>query len=89
MRVDLDERPPEVVEITAYFVIAEALANVAKHSGASEARVSVRKENDAGSGGYGEDFLVVEAQDDGRGEPILRARDSRAWPTAPSSSTVA
>jgi signal transduction histidine kinase len=67
VRVDLDERPPEAVEITAYFVIAEALANVAKHSGASEARVSVRRENDAGSGGQGDVLLVVEVEDDGRG----------------------
>jgi signal transduction histidine kinase len=67
VRVDLDERPTEAVEITAYFVIAEALANVAKHSGASEASVLVRRENDAGSGGHGEDFLVVEVKDDGRG----------------------
>jgi signal transduction histidine kinase len=67
VRVDLDERPSEAVEITAYFVIAEALANVAKHSGASEASVLVSRENDAGSGGHGEDFLVVEVEDDGRG----------------------
>jgi signal transduction histidine kinase len=67
VQVDLDERPPEAVEITAYFVIAEALANVAKHSGASEASVLVHKVNDAGSGGHGEDLLVVEVEDDGSG----------------------
>ena len=39
VEVELDERPPEAVEITAYFVIAEALANVAKHSGRSQARI--------------------------------------------------
>ena len=49
--VELDERPPEAAEITAYFVITEALANVAKHSGASEARVSVRRERGAWGGG--------------------------------------
>jgi signal transduction histidine kinase len=89
VRVDLDERPSEAVEITAYFVIAEALANVAKHSGASEASVLVRRENDAGAGGQGEDLLVVEVEDDGRGGLIPPAQDSRAWPTAPSSSTAA
>ena len=89
VRVDLDERPSEAVEITAYFVIAEALANVAKHSGASEARVSVRRENDAASGGQGEDLLIVEVQDDGIGGRIPPARGSRAWPTAPSSSRAA
>jgi signal transduction histidine kinase len=67
VRFDLDERPPEAVEITAYFVIAEALANVAKHSGASRATVLVRREPDAGPGEHGEDLLVVEVEDDGRG----------------------
>ena len=58
VEVNLDERPPEAAEITAYFVIAEALANVAKHSGASEARVSVRRERG---------LLVVEVVDNGKG----------------------
>jgi signal transduction histidine kinase len=40
--VDLDqERLPEPVETTAYFVVAEALTNVAKHSVATEAEVRV------------------------------------------------
>jgi signal transduction histidine kinase len=59
--VELDGRPPEAVETTAYFVVAEALANVAKHSGASEARVAVRRERKP------EDRLVVEVVDDGKG----------------------
>ncbi len=47
------------MEATAYFVVAEALTNVAKHSGASEARVSVwRVPNDG---------LVVEVVGDGKG----------------------
>jgi signal transduction histidine kinase len=57
--LDLDGRPPEPVETTAYFVVAEALANVAKHSGASEARVTVWR--------VPEDRLVVEVVDDGKG----------------------
>ena len=67
--VELEERPPEAAEITAYFVIAEALANVAKHSGASEARVRARRERDpyARNGEHQEDFLVVEVADDGMG----------------------
>jgi len=56
---ELDGRPPEAVETTAYFVVAEALANVAKHSGASEARVAVRR--------VPGDRLVVEVVDDGKG----------------------
>jgi signal transduction histidine kinase len=63
--VDLDGRPPEAVETTAYFVVAEALANVAKHSGASRAQVAVRREP--------EDQLVVEVIDDGSGGADLEA----------------
>jgi signal transduction histidine kinase/uncharacterized protein YoaH (UPF0181 family) len=43
--VDLDvdvDRLPTAVEATAYFVVAEALTNVAKHAGARAAAVSVR-----------------------------------------------
>jgi PAS domain S-box-containing protein len=47
-----------VVEATAYFVAAEALANVAKHAQASEAAVRIAVEDDN---------LVVEVVDDGRG----------------------
>lgn len=44
--VELTERPVETVEATAYFVAAEALANIAKHSGATEASVEVRRAGD-------------------------------------------
>ena len=64
VEVDLTERPPEAAEITAYFVIAEALANVAKHSKASKARVSVRRTKGDRSGSP---LLVVEVEDDGVG----------------------
>ncbi|MFE0809881.1 sensor histidine kinase [Streptomyces sp. NPDC058794] len=46
------------VEATAYFVVAEALTNIAKHSGARRASVTVR-----GDGGR----LRVLVEDDGRG----------------------
>ncbi|MER7129813.1 sensor histidine kinase [Streptosporangium saharense] len=49
---------PLSVETTAYFVVAEALTNVAKHSGAQKALVEVRR--DAG-------LLRVVVNDDGRG----------------------
>jgi signal transduction histidine kinase len=52
------ERHPPAVEATAYFVIAEALTNVAKHSGARHASVRVRGEAGA---------LCVEVRDDGVG----------------------
>jgi signal transduction histidine kinase len=52
------ERFPATVEATAYFVVSEALTNVAKYAEASEATVSVRNEDGR---------LVVEVADDGRG----------------------
>ncbi len=64
--VELDGRPPEAAEATAYFVVAETLANVAKHSGASEAQVFVRREYKPQE--YKpQDRLVVEVVDDGKG----------------------
>ena len=59
--VRLEDRLPEAVETTAYFVVAEALSNAAKHSGASEAGVAVWRERAP------EDSLVVEVTDDGAG----------------------
>lgn len=40
--VDLPGRMPEAVEATAYFVVCEALTNVARHSGATRASVTGR-----------------------------------------------
>ncbi|MEV6520902.1 sensor domain-containing protein [Longispora sp. NPDC051575] len=54
----LPDRLPAAVEGTAYFVVAEALANVARHSGATGARVYAAR---------GADRLAVEIHDDGRG----------------------
>jgi signal transduction histidine kinase len=56
--VDLDERPLPLVETAAYFVVAEALTNVAKHAGGAAARVGIAMEGDR---------LVVEVADDGPG----------------------
>jgi signal transduction histidine kinase len=55
---NLKRRLPEVTEMTAYFVVAEALTNVARHSDATDARVTVR---DTG------DVLRVEVWDNGSG----------------------
>jgi signal transduction histidine kinase len=52
------ERLPESVETACYFVVAEALANVAKYAHASEAWVTVARENGT---------AVVEVGDDGVG----------------------
>jgi two-component system, NarL family, sensor histidine kinase FusK len=47
-----------VVEATAYFMVSEALANVAKHSGAAGARVRLEERNGC---------LLIEVTDDGVG----------------------
>ena len=71
--VRLPGRPPSAVENTVYFVAAEALVNVAKHSGASRARVAVDRR-----GGT----LTVEISDNGRGgaDPG-RGTGLTGWPT--------
>ena len=66
--VYLDERPPEPVEITAYFIIAEALTNTARHSEASRVHVQVRREKSLDERDRRKvDLLVVEVEDDGKG----------------------
>jgi signal transduction histidine kinase len=52
------ERLPEPVESAAYFVVAEALANVAKYAQASQASVAVRRVNG---------HVTVDVADDGVG----------------------
>src|SRR5262249_29340085 len=68
----LDERLPEYLEATAYYICSEALTNVAKHAYATHAGVSFHREpgvlrfeiTDDGRGGA-----------DGRGSGILGLRD--------------
>jgi len=52
------ERLPDATERAAYFVVAEALANVAKHASAERCEIRCRREAQA---------LVVEVWDDGAG----------------------
>ena len=56
--VDVPERPNATVEAVAYFVVSEALTNIAKHSGATRATVHVERDGDR---------LLVSVSDDGRG----------------------
>lgn len=56
--LELPGRLPRAVESAAYFVVCEALANVAKHSGADRARVS---------GGHRDGRLFLLVRDDGCG----------------------
>jgi len=46
LTVDLTRRPPPVIEAVAYFVVSEALANVAKHAQASQVAVFVQRAGD-------------------------------------------
>ncbi|SKV53562.1 histidine kinase,GAF domain-containing protein [Mycobacteroides abscessus subsp. massiliense] len=64
--MNVDGAVGESVEMAAYYVLAEALANAAKHSAASGVRVSVRCEGpnlcmvirDDGVGGANPDPLI-------------------------------
>jgi signal transduction histidine kinase len=58
VQVNLDERPPTPVESAAYFIVAESLTNIAKHSDAKHARVNVNRDDRT---------LRVEITDDGKG----------------------
>ena len=58
LTVAVDGRLPEPVEVAAYYLVSESLANVAKHARASSATVSVNR-----GGGQ----VVVEIVDDGIG----------------------
>ena len=67
--VNLPRRLPEEVESVAYFVVAEALTNVAKHAQASHAVVTIRLERAAVPkvAGPAADMLHVSVFDNGRG----------------------
>ncbi|MEU4366112.1 sensor histidine kinase [Micromonospora chersina] len=58
VRADLTGPVPELVETTAWYVVSEALGNVARHAGAGAAEVRLTRS---------ERHLVVEVADDGRG----------------------
>jgi signal transduction histidine kinase len=86
VQVDIPVRPSASIEAIAYFVVAEALTNVAKHAHASRAEVTVRRSGDQ---------LTLVIYDDGIGgaDPAgqglsgLAARvagvDGRLWVTSP------
>ncbi|MBF9132027.1 hypothetical protein I0C86_24110 [Plantactinospora sp. S1510] len=58
LRVDVPAGLPPEVETTAYYVVAEALANITKHAAAGRADLRI---------GVSEGQLVVDVRDDGRG----------------------
>ncbi|MET8233401.1 sensor domain-containing protein [Micromonospora sp. NPDC005298] len=59
LEVDVAVRCAASVEATAYFVVAEALTNAVRHSGAGQVDVAVRRERGR---------LLVTVEDDGRGD---------------------
>ncbi|MFD0330678.1 sensor histidine kinase [Streptacidiphilus monticola] len=58
LQVELDRRAAPTVEAVAYFVVSEALANIAKHARASRAEVVVRRTGE---------LLRITVTDDGVG----------------------
>jgi signal transduction histidine kinase len=62
LRVDVPTRCSPAIEAVAYFVVSEALTNVAKHAGAGQAEVTVERRDDR---------LRVVVADDGRGGATL------------------
>ena len=58
LRVQVSGRLPELVEVSAYYVIAEALTNAAKHARASAVSVQIEPAGDV---------LLLEVRDDGTG----------------------
>ena len=71
LRVDVqvtDERFPRDIEAAAYFVIAEALTNVAKHAKASCAHVTVDRRGGS---------LMIDIRDDGAGGAHLQGSGLR------------
>jgi signal transduction histidine kinase len=58
VHVDVADRPRSSVESAAYYVVTEALTNVARHAGATQATVNIVRVGDR---------LTVEVRDDGVG----------------------
>ena len=71
LRVRVADRCAPAVEAVAYFVVCEALTNVAKHAGASRAEVDVERTGDR---------LRIVVSDDGRGGVRLDGASSVGAP---------
>jgi signal transduction histidine kinase len=56
--VRVDERLPDQIEVAAYYLVSECLANIGRHARASAATIAVAHEDGQ---------VVVEVTDDGRG----------------------
>jgi len=64
VEIAIQERLPAPVEAAAYFVVAEAVTNVDRYAGASQAQVVVRREGEV---------VVVTVSDDGMGGVDVQA----------------
>jgi signal transduction histidine kinase len=58
LSVELEDRLPEQLEVAAYYLVSESLANIGKHAQASSASVDVTRDNGQ---------VVIEIVDDGIG----------------------
>jgi signal transduction histidine kinase len=58
LEIELPARPPEAVELAAYYLVSESLTNVTKHAQASSVSVEVTREDGQ---------LVIQVLDDGCG----------------------
>jgi signal transduction histidine kinase len=58
LTVDIPSRLPEALEVAAYYLVSESLANVGRHAQASSATVEVTRTNEN---------VLVEVVDDGVG----------------------
>ncbi|WP_371588696.1 sensor histidine kinase [Streptomyces virginiae] len=67
LTVDIEQRPGATVEAVAYFVVSEALANVAKHARAEHCRVHVVRAPAPDGSPRGADLLRITVTDDGVG----------------------
>ena len=71
--VTIEQRLPESVEVAAYYVVAEALTNAAKHAQASEVKVTARVTDES------LDLLVADdgigGADSGKGSGLIGLKD--------------
>ena len=63
VRYDVPDRPPKTIEAIAYFMVAEALTNIARHADASRVTVSVERSGVV---------LRITVRDNGSGGAVVR-----------------
>ncbi len=73
LHIDLDGRVPQPTEVTAYYVVAEGLTNVARSARATRAQVTVERRDGGLSVGVRDDG--VGGADPGKGSGIAGLRD--------------